>query len=229
MQKVTVKEVTPPTAKNKPTVIVTSDGSRMSGFQSDLKSVKPGAVLEVEIEVKGNYNNIKEFKEISPGSASPGNNEVYREDPAKRASIEAETATKNVMNSYTQLLIAGVSIPEKLEKLWDKSLDWCDAKIQLPVKQTKPPAPGPKAGTKPTAEQDWAALGNLDFDPRDLASMISDAKFKDVTVKTYCISQYKEDANGQPLDKTLEITDFVASLKREDREKLFKYLQERSS
>lgn len=129
-QKVTVKEVYPATADKKPTVLVMTDGARMSGFQAGLKNVKPGAVLKIEVEVQGRYINIMEFEEISPGVESPGG-ENHQADPAKAASLEAQKACELVMSSYTRLLIAGADVPPRLKELWERSLGWCGAKIPV--------------------------------------------------------------------------------------------------
>jgi len=69
----------------------------------------------------------------------------------------------------------------------------------------------------------------LDFDPEELKSMLAQAKWKNGTAISYCTQVYKVDKDGNPLDKSLDIIPFMASLSREDREKFIKEVQDRIS
>ncbi|KKK63713.1 hypothetical protein LCGC14_2991490, partial [marine sediment metagenome] len=75
MQKVTIKEILPSTAENKPTIITDETGAKMSGFLTELKDLNPGDVIEVELQVKGKYTNIIEVKLLEKSTQSPEKSE----------------------------------------------------------------------------------------------------------------------------------------------------------
>ena len=74
-----------------------------------------------------------------------------------------------------------------------------------------------------------SALQELDFDPIVLKEQLAEVKWRDATVKSFCRNKYSLDAEGQPLDIKLELVDFIASLKRQDRESLFREISDRTS
>ena len=74
-----------------------------------------------------------------------------------------------------------------------------------------------------------SALQELDFDPIVLKEQLAEVKWRDATVKSFCRNKYSLDAEGQPLDIKLELVDFIASLKRQDRESLFREISDRAS
>lgn len=92
MQEVTIKEVKLPKTAKSPVVLITTDDAHISGFAekelAGLKDVKPGAVLMVDLEVKGKYTNITAFETVKPGSGEATPDSGYKADPAKLASEE---------------------------------------------------------------------------------------------------------------------------------------------
>ena len=142
MQRFTAKEVKPSPGENKPTIIKTEDGSSLSGFQSSLKDMKPGAVFECETEIKKGYVNVKgEPVIIQAGTGAQTQafavteNGYKKEDPAKTASIETMNAITNVMTAITHWQ-GPENPPAKLVDLFDRALAWCDSRIPLPGKDT---------------------------------------------------------------------------------------------
>jgi len=69
MSKITVKEVKPAEGDNQPTVITDDTGAKMSGFDTALKDVRPGDVIDVELKPKGKYLNIVSFKVLEKSQA----------------------------------------------------------------------------------------------------------------------------------------------------------------
>ena len=103
MQTFTAKEVKPAIADNKPTIIITEDGSKLSGFDASLKTMKPGTVFEAEIKLEKGYTNIKSYKVIQAGTSNalPSSNGYGQDSPEKRASIETMNAITNVITAIT--------------------------------------------------------------------------------------------------------------------------------
>lgn len=60
MQKITVKQVQP-MAKDG-TMLVDENDTKFSGFLPELKNVQPGDIVEIDVRVKGKYNNITAVK-----------------------------------------------------------------------------------------------------------------------------------------------------------------------
>jgi len=56
---------------------------------------------------------------------------------------------------------------------------------------------------------------------------LSEVKWKDATVKSYCLNKYKTDKDGKSLDSKLGVIPFLASLKKKDREAFFKEIADR--
>lgn len=62
MQRYTIKEVKPAPADGKPTIVIDDTGAKMSGFDTGLKELCVGDVIEVELKPKGNYLNIVDWR-----------------------------------------------------------------------------------------------------------------------------------------------------------------------
>jgi len=119
------------------TTITDDKGAKFSGFDAGLAKLSPGAVIEAEVEIDGQYHNIKKFKVIEQGTPVQASGAANgSESPEKTASIEAQSAVSNVMKSYTSIYIGGGEPPARLIKLWEKALDWCDSRISV---KTHPP------------------------------------------------------------------------------------------
>ena len=167
MQRFTAKEVKPSTGEGKPTIITTVDGSKMSGFQSSLSTMKPGTVFECETELKKGYTNIKgEPKIIEEGNGSPTTratgNGYGQDTPEKRASIETMNAITNVMTAYVGMMNGDVQNQPsiKLDDLWGRALAWCGSRIPLPGQMVEVTKVGDKERT-----QNDTGLGKVEHIP----------------------------------------------------------------
>lgn len=134
--------------------VTTPDNTEFTTFDRSVKPLGRNAIIEIgdpKIEGKKlSFNKV--LKVIYEGDKSAGPISTGNDDdsPEKRASIEAQKACSLVMGSYTQLLAAGLNkdtgIPERLAKLWERSLDWCESKIAFVA-----PDSGSAATQKPAA------------------------------------------------------------------------------
>lgn len=211
MQEVTIKEVILPKSSKSPVVLVTADGARISAFPekelAGLKDVKPGAVLMVDLEVKGKYTNITAFETVKPGTGEPTPPDAgYRDNPETRASIETQTAVKATLKFAGDLLVAaggdnvaGVTVPPELQAATDKAIAWCNAHI--PDVPQKPPAP-----------RQPAAIGRADLDAKaELLAYVkgrfgyqSDATAINYITKHYGISKERIDAEPDKVLKEIQ-------------------------
>lgn len=126
-----VKEIKPSTGDNKPTIVITEDGSRLSGFQDGLKSLTPGTKFKAETKIEKGYINISKYEVI--GDIKPLSNGYDGDSLEKRASIETQNAITNIMKAYVAMW-NGPSANQpsiRLADLWERALDWCDSKIPL--------------------------------------------------------------------------------------------------
>jgi len=159
MQKITVKEVKGPLGKGEKKfyAVVDTEGAEFTTFDSAVKQITPGSILEIEPEVKGKYLNIKEFKVIEEGageSKASTNGGGYKRDTEgiefeyrlkarleqiKNASIEAQTAYNGIITAACagKLLFTG--------EVAMKAFKWAEAKLDASMKA---PAAEPKPVVK---------------------------------------------------------------------------------
>ena len=104
-------------------------------------------------------------------------------------------------------------------------VEWCYEKKS---KAQAEPEPSPEAVVElPAKTPPEETSGKLDFDPEVLKEQLAEVKWKDTTVKSYCRSVFRVDDKGQALNIELKVIDFIASLRRQDREAFFKELSNR--
>jgi hypothetical protein len=118
MQKIKVNRVEP-TGRDG-TAIFDENGARFSGFQPELKYVRAGDTVGIEVEVNGKYNNITAVKALQRGmgqrtAALTGGNNCSGE----QGSIEAQVAFKGIIELVCHLPAEG-----KLGAAYEKALDW---------------------------------------------------------------------------------------------------------
>ena len=131
MQRITVKEIKGPLGQGEKKfyAVVDEAGAEFTTFDTKVKDITPGSVLDIEPVIKGKFVNIKEYKIISEGTPKPASpastngNDMSKGDWEKkqrieRASFEAQTAVKVILEHTDQ------GAP-----LYQKALDWCEAKI----------------------------------------------------------------------------------------------------
>jgi len=150
MQRFTVKNIILPTKEKSPIVIETSDGARMSGFDVKLADIQPGSVIEVELEVKGKFNNIKKWQLVS-GQTPPA--AVANTLPA--AFPEEQTAVLGAV------YLIGRGEVDKESRLGKKTLNWLMAHIPgdedpagIKAAKVAPKPPREEAAKPPEAAAD---------------------------------------------------------------------------
>ncbi len=139
MQKIRIKEVHPATEERKPTVIVDEKGARMSGFDSGLKNLKPGDLIEAELLVDGKYINIitKSWKLIEESAPSPQPPGPSQQGPDMTQHLIEAQARISSMTLACQLLIAGKIERGEVEATAGRYYTWLVSSVKAPV---KPPA-----------------------------------------------------------------------------------------
>ncbi len=95
--------------------------------------------------------------------------------------------------------------------------------------QTKKKPPKEEGNSNPPEQDTTPTIKDLDFDSDVFLADLKEIKWKEATIKSYCNNIYKTDKDENPLDTSLQLIPFVASLKRENREKLFKEIEDRKT
>ncbi len=161
MQRIIIKEIHPATEEKKPTVIVTEDGAKMSGFLEGLKSLTPGSIIEAELEIKGKYVNIKSFTFVSKpteqakpvAEPKPTGEQWGEKNKTERASIEAQTAVKAILSMPLDTIPDDMM--EKTLTAVNEALAWCSEKIK--ANMTVRPAAETKQPVKPIIKESPSA------------------------------------------------------------------------
>lgn len=165
MQKITVADIHIKTGTGKKgswtlTIITDTSGARFSGFDKKLVDIGKGAVIEAEIEIDGDYNNIKEWKLISEGSpqdSGTGGSQMSKDewaekDARERISIERQNAATNVCN----LIIAGkIGV---MDALGEKVLSYLSTKLDAKTAPPKTKVGSPEAAEENTSIQNVGDL-----------------------------------------------------------------------
>jgi hypothetical protein len=147
MQKITVKSIKHDEGENKPFIITTADGAKMSGFDTGLGNLKPGAVIEVEVKVDGKFINIKKWQPVSEPVAN-SNTPIY-------VGSALEIVCLQELGHYIRegdMLGANAPYRVIVDKYWeiiDRNLDILLDETKAPAVETKPAAgeiPAFKAG-----------------------------------------------------------------------------------
>jgi len=162
MQKITIKEIQHNEGDNKPFVVITMDGAKMSSFDTKLGDLKPGAVLEVELQVKGKYTNIKEWKLVNAAPASTPLFPSALPQPAVDRSLEiaclkevGELYRNFVGDPEVRIHICVEVCNRAFDKYWqiiDRGLDNLLGETKAPDIETKPAAAGNNTGKSTLTE-----------------------------------------------------------------------------
>ena len=143
MQKITVKSIKHDDGENKPFIITTADGAKMSGFDTGLGNLKPGAVIEVEIKVDGKFINIKKWQPVSET--------VANSNPPIFVGSALEIVCLQELGHYIRERdMLGANAPYRVivDKYWqiiDRNLDSLLYETKDTVIETKAPAVETKA------------------------------------------------------------------------------------
>ena len=145
MQKITVKSIKHDDGENKPFIITTTDGAKMSGFDTGLGNLKPGTVIEVEVKVDGKFINIKKWQPVSEP--------VANNNPPIFVGSALEIVCLQELGHYIRegdMLGANAPYRVIVDKYWqiiDRNLDSLLDETKATVIETKSPA----IETKPAA------------------------------------------------------------------------------
>jgi len=190
MQKITVKEIRGPLGKGEKKFYAVKDpqGAEFTTFDPKIAEVTPGSVIEAEIEVKGQYVNLTEWKLLTAAPAgagpAPGNGPYKRDtegirfeyelkaylDKVKNASIEAQTAFNGIVKLAE--LVALKDDPKEAERvlpiaLWQKAMQWAESRLDTSMAQKAPP----EAPKRPKAAPEKAQPSvNTNGDPEGESS-----------------------------------------------------------
>jgi hypothetical protein len=135
MQKITVKSIKHDDGENKPFIITTADGAKMSGFDTGLGTLKPGAVIEVEVKVDGKFINIKKWQPVIES--------VANSNPPIFAGSALEIVCLQELGHYIRegdMLGANAPYRVIVDKYWqiiDRNLDSLLGETKAPVVETK--------------------------------------------------------------------------------------------
>lgn len=203
MQKVRIKEIQPSTEDKKPTVIVDDNGARMSGFDTKLRNLKAGDLIEAELEVKGKYINIKEWKLLEEGIGSSSPTSQQSSDIIW-LQIDAQARISS-LTLACQLCIAVQIGLDDIETYANKYYDW----LMSPGK-TKPIVTPPVSTSPPTTQTDKElerGIFDKDRDPETILTLgnlftacLEDFQLKSFEVISELGYQKKEDIGESPAD-----------------------------
>ena len=164
MDKITVKSIKHDEGENKPFIITTTKGAKMSGFDASLGNLKPGAVIEVEVKTDGKFTNIKKWQMVSEPTPTKVN-ELFS-SPLYHVSSLMKIACLQEVGHYirkadmrddaqrSSLIPKGANalyqaIVDKYWQIIDQNLDSLLGETKTTVPETKAP-PGE---TKPAADE----------------------------------------------------------------------------
>ena len=152
MQIFKIKEIFPSQEDKKPTVIVDESGAKISGFDTKLRNLSIGTEIEVDLVVKGSYNNIKEWKLVKEGPGSPAT-APQQDQGTIKLQINAQYRIAALAQACT-LAAAGKIEPADIKGNADKFYTWLIGRVQV--------APKAKLAetTAESAEEIWQELGS---------------------------------------------------------------------
>jgi len=178
-------------------------------------------------------------KDSGGGSSGGSGGRTWQPDPPEKiASIEAQT----IFNGVTEALVAKVvTLNSDLGEMWQA---WAKQGFEISQRFRNAPAPQqPKAEPKTLVETakemgaeeitpeeiDWETsevkTNGVKIDEQALKEAMTEAKWAASTVKSWCKSTIKTDANGQPLNTTLELMPFLKTMNSDSVDKLFKMME----
>lgn len=160
MQKITVKEVRGPLGKGEKKffAVVDEKGAEFTTFDTKIKDVAVGSILDVELRVEGKYVNITEWKVIEEGQPS----QAQRSPMTDRTRIYADfkIATLQVAG---RLASAGKIDKGEITTVADEIYAWITS--QPKVTTQKAPAEAK------TTEEAWESMGHGERDPDTIKTL----------------------------------------------------------
>ena len=153
MQKFKIKEILQPKNDKSPTILKDEAGTTISGFDAKLKDLTPGTDIEVEIVVKGTYNNIKSWSlvTLAPG---PGGTPPAMDEAALKMRISAQNM-RTALAQACRLAASGKITLEELDQYIERFNNLLTKGLPKPGRVSKAPASAP-AGS---VDEDWGNMG----------------------------------------------------------------------
>ena len=174
MQKITVKEIKGPLGRGEKKffAVVDEKGTEFTTFDTKIKDVTIGSILEVELKVEGKYVNIVEWKVIEEGKPV----QTQSSPPTDRIRI------------YADFKIAAIQVAGRLAaagKIEEKDIPPCASSIYQWLTSRDKTEP-PKASAKEeTIEKAWQGMGHNERDPDTIKTMGE--------LFTACLADFKMD------------------------------------
>lgn len=146
MTKITVAKVKPSQGDKSPTIIVDDTGAKMSGFDTGLKKLQPGDIIDVELKPKGNYLNIISFKSLEKApdgiTPYPGSHPGVAASPGKIRSIEDYARASIIADLYKAGILKESDTEVVGLRLWlcQISIGAMVGEAGIPVTKNKTPA-----------------------------------------------------------------------------------------
>ncbi len=170
MQKIIVQKIDTKPTKTGGTLYTITDekGSKFSGFHDSLASIQIGSTIEADIEVSGKFNNIKEWKLITPAKVTtetPTNTPVQQtgsqRSPQDRTSIERQVCLKCACEIHggNDILADILGNAERMYH-WVTGAAVPKAEVKPAIPSTSKPVPGPVTTAQSTSDKAFEDLKN---------------------------------------------------------------------
>jgi len=158
MQQFTIKTITPGKDEKSPTVIMSTDGARMSGFDKKLAALVPGTIIEVELEINGKFNNIKKWHLLQEAKS-----------PAAPVNEYTSFFTDQQLAFLGAVYLIGTGCVEKESSLGKKTFNWLMSNIPadhldstgLKATQPMPRVPHAEDNGKDAGDKPFENVGQL--------------------------------------------------------------------
>jgi hypothetical protein len=201
MAKITIAEIQPSTEEKKPTVIIDDTRAKMSGFDTGLKSLNVGDIIDVDLKPKGSYMNIVKWTLIQKSTIPPplNGNTQYKADPDKIASYENTTRAEIIADlwkaeKFTRTDPEVVGLCKWLRKL--------DPNIRVPDLDSKPKDGWDDLNREEiphTAQElaQWASSHGKTYTPTWICKELNVKSLTDITDFKNAIATLKENAGWE--------------------------------
>ena len=176
MAKITIKEVSPSTGDKKPTIIVDDTGAKMSGFDTALKDLNPGDIIEVDLKPKGSYMNIVSWSLVQKAEGGPKHektNTYPADDTIIKAQIIAQLWIAGKINDDDELV-------KKLKKWLGKSEKPKASGDEKKTEEETEPGEAPLFITNVKELSEWAISHGKEFTQGWLCEVLGIAKLSEI-------------------------------------------------
>jgi len=144
MQNIKVKEINSKSGTNKKGqwtsfIVVAEDGAEFTSFDTKLSGVKSGSILSVELEVKGKYTNIKEWKLVSEPASTKLNELFPSSSSSMKIACLQEVGLLIRLDIEKGMNFSAPEFAARAKKYWqviDKNLDSLIEKSQVAQVET---------------------------------------------------------------------------------------------